>query len=169
MNLFVSTFQIKKVSLLIFIGFIISCKSTKMANNSNDYNDALSFVNSNKFYYTTNKEDIQKPVMDSLKQFNGGKYYLGDSSDTNEIHLTDAGIPGPYRYDKFLHFALLNDSICLLVYTQGGKGAHIVVDFIQNKSQFVCSRYKTLEKISDVRTLKVFLVTNPVPVVLGSK
>lgn len=168
MNLFVLTFQTKKILLLIFISFIISCKSTKIIDKVTD-NSPLNFVNSKNYHYTTNKKDIRSSIIDSLKQFNDGKYYLGDSSEANEINLTDVGIPGLYRYDKFLHFALVNGSVCLLVYTQGGRGAHTVVDFVQDGNQFICSRYRTLEKIADVKTLKIFLETNPVPAVLSSK
>jgi hypothetical protein len=155
-----------KYIIPVLFCFLTGCLSSKKANNVLPNNSAaLNFVNSNKYSYTTYTKYIPDVVLDSLKQINKWKYGLGDSSIKADINLTDANLKEFY-YDEFLHFALVNDSICLLTYTQGGRGAHIVVDFIQYKNKFVYLRYNSLEKITDFEKQKAFLKTNPQPVVI---
>jgi hypothetical protein len=123
---------------------------------------ALAFLDAKNFKIYRSKGQIPAIVVDSLSSINGEKFKIGDTSDVGKISFADIHIDG-IEYNKGLQFILLNDTLCLLSYREGGIGSHDVIDFIQYKGEFGHTRYMTTALLGDTALLGKYLRTNPKP------
>jgi hypothetical protein len=135
--------------------------STKPENNMK--NEALDFLKKKKYHYSISKSDIPDVVIDSISSINKEPFKIGDSTDMGKISFSDARL-GNYEYKRKLHFVLVNDTACLLAYTEGGLGTHDVVDYLKYKGEYKHVRYVTTDVLSDTIKLGNFLRKNPNPV-----
>jgi hypothetical protein len=182
-----------KILMLLYLVSLISCTETtpkKVLVVSKSR--ALKFLISKDFKLYHSKNKIPSIVIDSLSSINNQVFEIGDASDTGKINLSDFSINNIFidssshgvvfkirdtlgidkdkpssvtkiEYNKLLHFVLLNDSSCLISYTEGGIGVHDVTDFIQYKGAFVHTRYVTTALLGDTTLLGNYLRTNPKP------
>jgi hypothetical protein len=152
-----------RILLLMFLLLFSKCMTTTTNNKS--ITESQSFVCDKSYLFTTKKSDIPLSVIESISEVNSTPFNLGDSSELLSVNLTDVRNM-EYKFNSLLHFALIGDSSCLIVYTQGGFGTHDVVDFIRYKGANFHERYSTLEFLSDTIKLEKFLQNDPVPVKL---
>ncbi len=135
----------------------LSCSNTNSKPyETSKYCNALDFLLSRNYTYSTSKATIPSIVIDSLSQINKEVFKIGDIYDTSKINLSDATLGG-YEYKRKLNFVLVNDSVCLLAYTEGGLGTHDVVDFINYKGKLTHTRYITTSLLNDTNKLNNFL------------
>lgn len=118
--------------------------------------NALGFLMSKNYIFSTSKEKIPGIIIDSLGHINHEVFGIGDNTDTNKISLSDA-ILNDYKYKRKLHFLLVNDTLCLITYTEGGVGSHDIVDYVRYKGQFEHSRYTTTDILDDTIKLRSYL------------
>ncbi len=155
-------------AVYILCSFLLfSCMGTK--SESNIQNEALVFLNKKEYKCSANKSDIPNIVIDSISSLNKEVFKIGDSNDTKKISFSDMRLltedgKDVYEYKRKLHFVLVSDTACLLVYTEGGVGTHDVVDYLKYKGEYKHVRYTTTDVLSDTVKLGIFLRNNPTPV-----
>lgn len=149
---------------LSFLLIAMGCANSP-SNKSTSYpiNEELNFIFSRNFTLQLDKSKIPPCIIDSLSVINQEKFEIGDSSNEDEISFSDVVLDNNHKYNKRLNFMLLGDSICLIVYTEGGVGTHDVVDYIQYKGVFTHKRYMTDGMLTDTTKLKEYLMSNPIP------
>lgn len=130
---------------------------------------ALDFLMSKNYKYSTSKSDIPNTVLDSISCINKESFKIGDSTDSGKISFSDARLftsngEDIYEYKRKLHFVLVNDTTCLIAYTEGGLGTHDVIDFIKYKGVFSHTRYVTTNILNDTIKLESYLKSVPKPV-----
>lgn len=151
------------ICMVCFLLFF-SCTSSKTENKTK--NEVLVFLEEKEYKHSVYKSDIPPIIMDSLSSINKEPFTIGDNTDTEKISFSDARILDHngndiYEYNKKLHFTLVNDSFCSLVYTEGGEGTHDVVDYFQYKGKYKHIRYSTTDILADTIKLRNFLEENP--------
>ena len=150
-----------RVFYLLIIVFILF-GSMRFQREDNCYmnNYILNFLESKKYTYSQKKSDIPKVVLDRIGNLNHEYFKIGDSADIGKISFSDASLGG-YEYKRKLHFTLLNDTFCLIAFTEGGIGTHDVIYFIQYKGAFRHIKYVTTKILSDTIKLKKYLKSYP--------
>ncbi|MEZ4776015.1 MAG: hypothetical protein R3D00_22750 [Bacteroidia bacterium] len=148
-------------SLLLF-----SCTGTGTGTGTgtkseSEMNEVLDFLNKKEYRYSVNKSDIPRIVMDSISSINNEFFTIGDSTDEGKISFSDARLfkngKDIYEYIRELHFTLVSDTACLLVYREGGEGSHDVIDYLKYKGEYTHVRYITTDILSDTVKLGIFL------------
>ena len=145
---------------ILFCLATISCKSPEKK--AVVISTPLQFLKARGYQYSTSKTAIPRIVLDSLRSFDKEKFNIGDETDSGKIDLGDAHVTEFY-YDKLLRAVLLNDSICMVTYEQGGFGSNDVVDFVKYKGKFKHLRYRTSDTLTDTLKLYKYLATDPKP------
>ncbi len=139
--------------------FLFSCMGTKSECKMN--NEVLDFLNKKEYKYSVNKSDIPVIVIDSISSLNKEPFKVGDSNDIGKISFSDARLlkegKDIYEYKRKLHFVLVNDTFCLIAYTEGGLGTHDVIDFIQYQGGFNHTRYVITNILNDTIKLERYL------------
>lgn len=87
------------------------------------------FLDAGKYVITADKDRIPPHVLDSLKAWHQWDLGIGDSSD--HVVLGCVRCVGVDNYDKLLKHALVGDTACIIMYTQGGFVSNDVVEFVQ--------------------------------------
>jgi hypothetical protein len=131
-------------------------------------NEVLNFLEKKNYLYSTSKLDIPDIVIDSISSINKEPFKIGDSTDVGKISFSDVRLltqdgKDTFEYKRKLHFVLLNDTLCLIAYIEGGIGTHDVVDYFQYKGKYKHVRYSTTEVLSDTNKLSKYLQNNPKP------
>ncbi len=146
-----------------------SCSKSQEGSNQDKQtgiqNDALRFLNSKQYRFSTSKVDIPTVVIDRMSHRNKQLFVIGDSSEIEKISFSDARLlqngKDIYPYHRLLHFVIVNKDQCLLVYSQGGIGRHTVVEYLQNKPHFKQVVYTTGHILADTNSIREFLKSNP--------
>ncbi|MGN6399453.1 MAG: hypothetical protein ACTHMD_03300 [Flavisolibacter sp.] len=125
----------KKIILICLILLGCTSKSLKTMR-ANRYCNALGFLTSKNYIFSTSKSDLPVIVIDSLSRINSEAFEIGDSKTANKINLSNAWLDG-HEYKRKLHFALVSDTFCLISYTEGGIVSHDVVDYLKYKENLI--------------------------------
>jgi hypothetical protein len=152
---------------LVYIGclfFLCNCTNKTVEQNNMKQNEILSFLNFKRYTFHTNKSEIPIIVIDSISSINKELFIIGDSLDIDKISFSDASL-GTHEYKRKLKFALISDSICLIVYTEGGVGTHDVIDFMKYNRNYKHIRYMTNKISNDTVQLRNYLKGNPIPII----
>ena len=159
------------ISSIMGLLILLGCMDIQKEGNSKIPISALDFLLSKKYKYSTSKYDIPNTVVDSISIINKEFFKIGDSTDAGKISFSDARLftsngEDIYEYKRKLHFVLVNDTVCLIAYTEGGLGTHDVIDFIQYKGGFNHTRYVTTNILNDTIKLESYLksVLKPVKI-----
>ena len=160
--------KMRIISSIIVLLILLGCMDIHKGKNSKMQINALSFLISKNYKYSTSKSDIPNIVLDSISIINKESFKIGDKTDIEKISLSDTRLfksngEDIYEYKKKLHFVLVNDTICLIAYTEGGLGIHDVIDFIQYRGEFNHERYVTTNVLNDTIKLASYLKNLPVP------
>lgn len=187
----------KIIPLIFCLTLFLSCtdlQPEKVFTKSKPTAEVLIFFSSKNFKLYQNKHKIPNMIIDSLSRIDGDDFKIGDTSDSGNINLSDISFNNividsvnsdgnaifkikdssdidfkGLEYNKTLHFILLNDTLCLISYTQGGLGTHGVIDFFQYKGKFTHTRYMTIESLIDTNMLGIYLRANPLPEIESNK
>lgn len=147
--------------LIIILLIFVACKDGKDQKVYNKPNEALDFLKSRKYAFSTEKSAIPLIVIDSIGSVNHAPFRIGDSSDVGNINLSDLWMRGSAEYSRKLNFVLVGDTSCLISYVEGGSGTHDVIDYIQYKGTFRHMRYKLGPVLNDTIELREFLEGAP--------
>lgn len=159
--------------IILLIYLICSCNNTTHDNKITHESkiiksEALHFFNKKQYNYVETKLGLPFEIMDIISRINRHPIKMGDRSDKDQINFSDIHMinkhgKDEYKYTSELHFALLGDTTCLIVYTKGGIGTHGVIDYIKYKGEFKHVRYVTAPFLRDTINLRDFLRNNPSP------
>ena len=123
--------------------------------------EILEFLNKKKYKYSVIKSDIPAVVVDSLSNIEE-IFKIGDNTELTKISFSDVRVlvngVDIHKYNKKLHFILLGDTVCLLVYREGGVGIHDVVDYVKYKGNYKHIRHETFNILDDTVKLGNFFV-----------
>jgi hypothetical protein len=155
-----------KNEILYGLSWLLLFNCTSPRQESKMKNDVLDFLDAKEYRFSTNKLDVPSIALDSVSKINGEAFLIGDSTDAGKINLSDSHLftsdgKDRYPYRRKLHFVLVGDSTCLLVYTEGGFGTHDVIDYLQYKGQYSHLRYETTDILDDTVKLRQYLQRNP--------
>jgi hypothetical protein len=112
--------------------------------------------------YSVKKVVIPNKVIDILSEIDHKHFEIGDLTDVGKFNFSDVCC-SDYQYNKMLHFVILNDSICLIAYKEGGRGSYDVIDYVKFKGRIKHLRYKTTEKLNDTIKLRSYLTSRGSP------
>lgn len=163
--------RVKKLALALSSVGLLGCFSSETQEKPNDrviLHDVVAFLSSDGRRYSVNATDIPQSAIDYLGRRYQDTFVIGDSSHYwettySDVHISESG-EKVYQYQRMLHFVLLSDTACLIAYTQGGVGAHSVVDYLAHEDLSTHTRYTTLENIDDTMKLRRYLESGPNPV-----
>ncbi len=123
----------------------------------------IDFINSEKYSYSSFKEDIPKFALDYLGKTEKNKnksslFKIGDSTELKDISLTDSFIEYSdgtlsHKYTRKLNFVLYNDSTCLMSYVSN---QFDVIDFIKKEKDTIKHiRYNLSVFVNNLDSLKL--------------
>lgn len=140
--------RMARVTLMCFCLF--SCGQSEHKVHELYDSDALHFLASKNYYYSTNSHAIPGIVKQGIADFNQTEFYIYDTSvahmDSSKFMISD-------MFTRTLNFFVRNDSLCLLSYTEGGIGSRTVIDFVKYKGGFRLSRYTPVDYVDDTTIL----------------
>lgn len=146
--------------MLILVLLTLSCSSKKEAYKlQKPEPSVLTFLKSKSYRISFRKQDIPDFVVDSLGKINGGPFVPGDRFDEPNFNFADVHF-NDSMYRVRLNLLLVNDTACLLVYTEGGIGKHDVVDYFNYDEEFKHWRYTAAEELKDTTKLREYLQTD---------
>lgn len=123
--------------------------------------DAVAFLNSDTYTYSVSAADVPQGVIDYLRRQYRDTFMIGDQSDYGKTTFSDVHMveieKSAFMYRRMMHFVLLNDTACLIAYTQGGVGVHSVVEYFRLADPMTHTRYVTLQTIDDTNKLREYL------------
>lgn len=145
MNLLLKMVWVTVICVVLY-SCSLSCEHSEHKVHESHDSEALHFLASKNYIYSTNSESIPGIVEQGIADFNQAEFYIYDTSvahmDSSRFRISDA-------YTRTLRFFIRNDSLCLLSYTEGGIGTHSVIDFVKYKGGFRLTRYTPTDDIDD--------------------